>query len=198
MNQPAALPSAAAPLAANTRKTEAMVSWVTREVARSPKGLADVSASVVVFDRLVQTSDGGWEYDRSVEKHLEEYTTLVAHALGVTDVKEMADRIEVRYLRSPWASPPVGVSRTENDGVTVFIIGGALLACALVVIVGLAVGRRGRDLAVPAEAAAVAGAVSENEALSRTEVLRREAMKLVTEDVDRAAAVLGQWVAREV
>jgi len=190
-NRPAEIPAGRAERAGGTetRKTESAVSYVTREIARSPRGIADLRASVVLFDRLVETPDGRLRYDRTVvpEKvRLGEYARLAARALGLDDPAA----VEVQYLPSPRAEP-VGFGEPGPSPAAL-----AALAAVAVAVVAFGVGlglvrRRARRAPAPAAAPEVAPAPGPPADI-RTDVRR-----LVAEDLERAAAILGRWIARE-
>ena len=84
----------------------------------------------------------------------------------------------------------------ETPAATVAIAAGALVVAAILVRFGLAARRRRAAQPVataPATPAPAPGA----EQSSTAETLSREVAELVSGDVERAAAVLGRWIARE-
>jgi flagellar biosynthesis/type III secretory pathway M-ring protein FliF/YscJ len=194
VNRAASLPGLDAPRdeGGEFRKTESIVSYVTQEIAKTGKGLSDVSASVVLFDRLVH-EDGTWKYDRSVEKNLDDYQALVARALGASDIRN----VEIKYLKSPWSTPPVTAVAEQSSivaGIGQYIALGVAALFALLAVI-IASTRRART--TPVEAAPVEQTEESEGSIPPGEKLRREATRIVTEDVERAAAVLGRWVMRE-
>lgn len=174
----------------NTRKVEAAVSYITREIVRSPRGIAHIRASVVLFDRLVETPDGRLVYDRTVvpEKvKLGEYARLACRALGLDD----PSAVEVQYLPSPRHEPP-SIERPRGYAVAaVYVVLGAG-AAGFLTLAWLLVKTRARgrpsEAVRPAEAPAVPQPAPD---------IRSELRRLVAEDIDRAAGILSRWIARE-
>lgn len=173
-----------------TRRTEFVIGRLTKEITRSPRGLASVNASVVIFDRVRQAEDGSWEYDRSVKDDLEKYRRLVANALG-------SGQVEVEYMPSPWRTPPAALAGRDLGAagwlarsapvVMALVLAGAVVAFAA----RRSVERRAARTAAEAERA------PPRPPLHPAEQLRREATRTAGEDTDRAAAILHRWIARE-
>ena len=136
-NRPAALSPAAAAAPAGspveTRTREFEIGRLTSEITRRPRGLADVNASVVIFDRVRQAADGSWEYDRTVgsNENVERYTQLVARALGLDTEQE--GRIVLQYMPSPWRAPPEAAVAGRGPGAAGYLAIAALVAAGAVV-----------------------------------------------------------------
>jgi flagellar biosynthesis/type III secretory pathway M-ring protein FliF/YscJ len=194
-NAPAALPEVTSRARSETqyRKTESIISYVQREIRRSAKGLVDVSASVVVFDRLVQR-DGVWQYDTSVKDHLDDYKALVARALGVSG-DQARQKIEVKYLPSPWTSPPPleEPARGTAWGYAAFAAAGVALALVVLGTLRIAAGRHRNEPAADARPATP----SDRPQAPTVGPLRDEVARIVGEDLERSAAILGRWLAKE-
>ncbi len=184
-----------------TQKIEAAVSRITQKISRSPKGLAKVRASVVLFDRVVQEPAGTWRYDRSVEKKLAAYGVLAARALGLAAADMKPGRpVEVQSLASPWATPQVETPRpVASHGKLWTVQSAALIAAtvvaALLVFALVRIARAGpraggddtRAAAAPEEAA------GENVMADATE----QASGAASRAAERAASVLRRWIASE-
>lgn len=171
-----------------TRKTEFAIGRLTQEITRSPRGLARITAGVVIFDRIRQAEDGSWEYDTSVgsEENLARYAQLAANALG-TDVES----IELQYMPSPWQAPPEAEPVRRVSGVA------AWLAIAVLVTGAAAVVFAARKASARRAAAAEVEARPAAPEVPPAEEVRREASRAASEDTERAAAVLHRWIARE-
>jgi flagellar M-ring protein FliF len=172
-----------------TRRTEFEIGRLTREIVRSPGGLAKVNVSVVIFDRVRQAADGSWEYDRSVgsEQNVEKYSQLVANAVG-TDLRS----VELQYMPSPWKTPPEAAPARPG------LEAAGWLAVAILVVAGAAVAFAARrSIARRAEVAAEVDRAPPAPSLHPAEELRREAARGASENTERAAAIVHRWIARE-
>jgi hypothetical protein len=180
-----------------SRKIDAVVSEVRREITRSVGRFAEVRASVVLFDRLVQGSDGTWSYDRSLaddQEQLDGYRQLAARALGI-DETAAKDAIEIQYLPSPWATPPGAVEPRRGPGPAGYAALAVVAFAAAALVLGVV-----RTTRRPAPAAAPPAAAPPEAPPSPVppgEALRREVADAVAGDLDRAASVLRRWIAKE-
>lgn len=201
-NRPAALSPAAAAAPAGspveTRTREFEIGRLTSEITRRPRGLADVNASVVIFDRVRQAADGSWEYDRTVgsNENVERYTQLVARALGLDTEQE--GQIVLQYMPSPWRAPPEAAVAGRGPGAAGYLAIAALVAAGAVVAYAAQ-----RSFARRAVAAAAEAERPPEEPRLRppaelpVKELRLEATRAAGEDTERAAAILHRWIARE-
>jgi len=191
---PAATEEGAVP-ASEMRRTEIDVSRLTQEVTKAVGRLANVRASVVLFDRKTQKRDGTWEYT-SVEKDLANYKSLAVRALGLEDYDK--DAVEVQYMPSARATPAMEEAPMIGAGALTLALGAAATALALAALAGLAYAlariRRGR--AAP-KAEAEAAAPESAEEVPAVERLRTDVSRTAAADVGRAAAILRRWIARE-
>jgi flagellar biosynthesis/type III secretory pathway M-ring protein FliF/YscJ len=199
-NRPASLsPSAAragSPVETRTREFE--IGRLTSEITRRPRGLADVNASVVIFDRVRQAADGSWEYDRDVgsDENVKKYTQLVARALGLDPEQE--GHVALQYMPSPWLAPPEAAVAGRGPGAA-----GYLAIAALVVAGAVVAYAAQRSFARRTGAAAAEAERPQEEPWLRPPAelpvreLRLEATRAASEDTERAAAILHRWIARE-
>ncbi|HHN46744.1 MAG TPA: hypothetical protein ENN09_04810 [Planctomycetes bacterium] len=99
-----AMETAALPAASDTREDRDSTytySYLVREITQAPKGLAKVSASVVLFDRIVE-KDGKVFYDgQIVQERMGDFQQLVATALGI----EKETDIVVKHVPSAGPAP---------------------------------------------------------------------------------------------
>lgn len=169
------------------RKTESIVSQTTKEILGAVGEYADVRASLVVFDRVVQDETGAWVYARpeNIETNLQKYARLAANTLGVG-----VESIEVQYMKSPFATPPV--EKVTKD-TRPLILGMGITATLLVLLIVwlLLTGRRNTK----AQAAIDANAALLKEA-SVPESNELDIATLAAEDVDRSASILKRWIVR--
>jgi len=184
------------PESGETRKTEIDVSRLTQEVTKAVGTLANVRASVVLFDRKTQRQDGTWEYT-SVEKDLANYKTLAVRALGLEG--EDDDAVVVRYMPSARATPASEETPTPWAGALAWVLGAAATAVAIAALASLAyaLARTSRGRAAPKVKAEVATAPESAEEAPAFERLRTDIARTAAADVGRAAAILRRWIARE-
>jgi flagellar biosynthesis/type III secretory pathway M-ring protein FliF/YscJ len=189
-------PSASGSTRGQTRKIEAEVSRITQEISRAPKGLASVKASVVLFDRVMQDVDGTWKYERIADKDLDNYRALAGRALGLDDEEIKNKTVEVQYLKSPWAKPPVADAEPRLFSPPARAVAKVVIvAVAVALIAAFALGRLVRRR--PAEVEPPPAPVEPESGPLSVEDLKAEVASSAAEDVERTAAILRRWIAQE-
>ncbi len=190
-------PSDGGSLRGQTRKIEAEVSRITQEISRAPKGLASVKASVVLFDRVIQDADGTWKYERIADKDLDNYRALAGRALGLDNDEIKNKTVEVQYLKSPWAKPPVAEAEPRLFGPLAWAAGAVVIAAVAVgaIAAAFALGRLVRRR--PAVVQPQPVPVEPEDQPQSAEKLKADVASSAAGDVERTAAILRRWIAQE-
>lgn len=161
-------------------------SYVLKDIVHSPEGVVDVTASVVVFDRIVE-DNGEVTHWRPAQQDLEDYRGLVANALG-TGIEQ------VKLTHVPSAFPPPDVVKAGvavSVGAWGDVVADILLA--LLAVAGLVGGYfvlRG-FLERPDEKAEE---VLPEVGADRISLLQKAIRQQAETQADRVARILSRWI----
>ncbi|MBN1809630.1 MAG: hypothetical protein JW909_11230 [Planctomycetes bacterium] len=163
-------------------------SYLLKEITRAPKGLTKVSASVVLFDRIVE-KDGTVQYDSKViAQGMDDWNRLVANALGIDD----ATAVVVKHMPSAGPAPVVAAGvgvqlvayRELASRALTAVIALAAFAGAYVLFRRYMAGHAGKEAPVPLPSGQP----------DRITQLQKAIADQVSQKPDRLARILARWI----
>ena len=202
----------------NDAETRTICSFVTEEILSSPVKIANLTASVVINDRVVQKKDEKagvvQAYEAPSDEEMKKWKNLIAKIMGIeeTDDETVNKSIFICHMKPPNdqpgilpPAPPPSLGDLAASYAPYARLGGVLMLTAVAFFFLYGLGKRAA-VAPPAEAAAPAagpGAISAAEAAgAEPDELKLRQMQdrlrnLIGQDPRKVAALVKRWLAHE-